>query len=496
MTDSNFLLDTSLDSGTETEQKSGEVPHNVAFLIENGLTKDTPSDYEGIWPVIWDFAGQSVYRAIHPMFMSKESIHVLVMDLSQELSDPAQCRIRSKDCNEIVVRSPYSEDTNLDHIMRWMDLVDFIGTPKVSSHSVSTDAEALPRVILVGTHADSVRKEGKDPFKEMESVKKAVDKISTFETAKYFSGTFVIDNTKAGRPTKQEDPQIVSLRKRILKEAKSMPHTKKEIPLQWLRVEEKVNAMTREGKHYVLKQEFKADIAEKICHFNSKDDVEELLHFLQARGRVIYHGLADNAKGLVVLDPQWLITVLNQIITVNPTWKGEFGGISKHYQILEDKGYLSKALLNQAFEKINLEEDVRESLLSIMVEFNLICNSKGCLGEDYPYLVPCMLTQPRNQTRSLETCNGPLPVFLTFNTNYVPTGLFCRLVVLFWEWASQLCGYAIEPALFSNAARFNVSPSYHISLESYKTVIKLQIWTHELNSNLLEEQRFCEELLR
>ena len=241
MLDYHFFLDTQPD---EPEQ----VPPQVATLIENGLTRDTSSDHERIWPVIWDFAGQSVYRAIHPMFMSQEAIHVLVTDLRSELSTLAKCRYKSNDGNEGEVKSPYSEDTNLDHIMRWMDLVHSLQTPKIPSHTVHFEPETLPRVILVGTHADIVRKKGKDPCEEMELIKETLDTISPFETAKYFSGTFVVDNTKSGRPKEQEDPQIVCLRERILKEAKTMPHTNKEIPLQWLRVEENVDTMVRDGK--------------------------------------------------------------------------------------------------------------------------------------------------------------------------------------------------------------------------------------------------------
>ena len=91
--------------------------------------------------------------------------------------------------------------------------------------------------------------------------------------------------------------------------------------------------------------------------------------------------------------------------------------------------------------------------------------------------------------------NGPLPVFLTFNNNYVPSGLFCRLVVHFWEWTSQLCGSCTAPSLFSNVARFNVSEEYQLTLECHKTVIELKIWTPG-DSNKTEEERICEELLR
>ena len=81
--------------------------------------------------------------------------------------------------------------------------------------------------------------------------------------------------------------------------------------MQWLQVEQKVDKMVKEkGMHYVCKKRFTEDISGGICQFNDTNDVEELLHFLQARGGVIYKDLPENPDGLVVLDPQWLIKIL------------------------------------------------------------------------------------------------------------------------------------------------------------------------------------------
>ena len=295
-------------------------------------------------------------------------------------------------------------------------------------------------------------------------------------------------------PNREEDPRIVSLRAGLLDLAKKMPPIKEVIPKQWLLVEQKVDKMLKEeGKHYVSKKRFKEDIFGNICHFNDTDDVEELLHFLQARGRVIYQDLPENPDGLVVLDPQWLMKILLEIIMVSPPLKNQ-PVIEKDYQVLRKKGLLSQQLLNGAFEYLKLN-DIRDSLICIMESFDVICNSKNCKGEDYPYFVPCMLKSPKKNTRGTNMRTGPLPVFLTFNTNYIPSGLFCRLVVHFWEWASQLCGSWIDLSLFVDAARFNVSEVYQLTLECHKSVIEFKIWKPR-DSDKMEEKRICEELLR
>ena len=456
-------------------------------LVERGLKGNDTSDNEGIWPFVWDFAGKAVDHVIHPIFLSQEAIYVLVSDLTKKLGAPAQCWIRPPNHDEIEVNCPYVEDTNLDHIMRWLDLVHSLGRSEFQVRSADTN-EVLPPVVLVGTHADAVR----DPWKEMESVKETICRMAHPATLGHISKeSFFIDNTN---PNREDDPQIVSLRVELLNLAKKMPHINKVIPMQWLHVEQKVGEMVKEkGMHYVGKKRFVKDISGGICQFNDTNDVEELLHFLQNRGRVIYQDLPENPDGLVVLDPQWLIKILCEIITVSPPWKNN-PVVQKDYQVLGKKGLLSQQLLNRAFEHLGLN-DIRSSLIHIMESFDVICNSKNCKGEDYPYLVPCMLESPKKNTRGTDMRNGPLPVFLTFNTNYVPSGLFCRLVVHFWEWASQICGSCTAPSLFANAARFNVSKVYQLTLECHKTVIKLKIWTPR-DSDKTEEKRICEELLR
>ena len=136
-------------------------------------------------------------------------------------------------------------------------------------------------------------------------------------------------------------------------------------------------------------------------------------------------------------------------------------------------------------------------MIHIMESFDVICNSNKCKGEDYPFLVPCMLKSPKKNTRGTNMRNGPLPVFLTFKTNYVPSGLFCRLVVHLWEeCASKLCRDSrIAPSLFANDARFHVSKVYHLTLECHKTMIELIIWTSR-DSDKMKEKRICEKLLR
>ncbi|KAJ7369770.1 hypothetical protein OS493_036556, partial [Desmophyllum pertusum] len=365
--------------------------------------------------------------------------------------------------------------------MRWMDLVH--------SFKHVESGETLPPVILVGTHADLLLE---DPGDKVTKVKDII-----CDTARDFSNhiigkTFTVDNTLAGKQLDEEDPQIVSLRQEILKVGEGMPHTKMEVPLKWLQVENKVCDLASEGTNYITRENFKKDICDKICEFKIKDDFEVLLHFLHDRGTVVYHGCANEKRSLVVLNPKWLVDILCQIITVEKQ-NEEHTRIHNLRKDLRNKGILHAQLLDDACERLKLK-DVKESLLDIMKKFNLLCEYTSKEGSSI-YLVPCMLTsKPDNKPKPGN--QGPAPVYITFNTQYVPGGLFSRLIVLFVKYAERI--HSVQPKLYANFARLFIGKFTGVEFVCYKRVIKVRVWDYSnSNSNPVEkESQICSELLR
>lgn len=223
--------------GQKTNHKLN-IPEKITKLTAENLSKKKPVDDDRIWPVILDFAGQAIYRAIHPLFTSREAIYVLIFDLTKDLSALAQCFVKEQNCNEVKILAPDSNDTNLDHIMRWMDLVH--------SYKHCESGEILPPVILVGTHADVVEGDLSAKTKCVEDVKEKICN-TTRDFSEHIGKTFAVNNTLAGKEPSEEDPEIVSLREEILKVGDAMPHTKMEVPLRWLQVEDEVYDLVSRG---------------------------------------------------------------------------------------------------------------------------------------------------------------------------------------------------------------------------------------------------------
>lgn len=90
---------------------------------------------------------------------------------------------------------------------------------------------------------------------------------------------------------------------------------------------------------------------------------------------------------------------------------------------------------------------------------------------------------------------GCEPVFITFDTNYVPFGLFSRILVLFGEWAASRTNCE-RPQLFANAARFVIAECICLGFVCYKTVIKVHIWAMDDSNPVEREPEVLSEVSR
>ena len=396
------------------------------------------------------------------MFMSSDDIYLLVFDLTKKLSEKAGCRVNVEH-KELTATARDGEDTNLDHLLRWMDLIHSL------KKDFQSDGTSYPPVILVGTHADGVD----DPRKVIDSV---VEEKRVFDKKTYLphiASHLPIENSKSGESADHEE-EIGELRKKILELADKMPHTKRKIPLQWHRVEKEISQPVWQKKKYLQREAFRKDIVSHHCTFNSEEDFDELVYFLHGRGTIVYHEHDKKKDCLIVLNPQWLINVLCEIIKVKPN-KDEKAWIKEDRKELKNKGVLSGRLIDYTCSKENVDL-IKDSLISLMDKFNLICKwpektEEKRTGESQ-VLVPCMLTTFYEGKKEKEKENAA-PIYLTFRTKYVPFGLFCRLVVLFGKTPRFNNTYE----LYAKKARFALDNENHVlQLLCYKSVIKLQIF--------------------
>ena len=184
---------------------------------------------------LWDFAGQQLYYASHPVFLTSRAIYILVCNLSKSLHDTAQPCVRQGNHN-FTLDNPNGE-TNLENLLSWLSTVHSITQMRRQTRD---DAERelphlRPPVIIVGTHADK-------PFEDIATMKTKIQKAIA---GKDYEGhvvrpIFSIDNSvkliqrrleKVFRKDKNIDG-IQELRDKIIEVLRQEPYMKERIPVR------------------------------------------------------------------------------------------------------------------------------------------------------------------------------------------------------------------------------------------------------------------------
>ena len=188
--------------GDDDDQTSVTVPAEVAkytteyvgqmILQGQQAVHDSTSEDRIVTVELWDFAGQHLYYASHPVFFSPRGVYVLVHNLSKQLDALAEPCVR-QGTHDIFLENPNGE-TNMENLLSW--LVTVHGSRPIGGECVgNTEKDDLaylrPPVIIVGTHADM-------PVEDINVITSQIQRrISGKEYEKHVIRPFFnVDNTK------------------------------------------------------------------------------------------------------------------------------------------------------------------------------------------------------------------------------------------------------------------------------------------------------------
>lgn len=186
----------------DDDQTSVTIPAEVAKCTTEYLTQILPQGQQTVHDnnrkdpfvtlELWDFAGQHLYYASHPVFFSPRGVYVLVHNLSKRLDALAEPCVR-QGTHDIFLENPNGE-TNMENLLSW--LVTVHGSRPIGGECVgNTEKEDLaylrPPVIIVGTHADK-------PVEDINVITSQIQRgISGKEYEKHVIRPFFnVDNTK------------------------------------------------------------------------------------------------------------------------------------------------------------------------------------------------------------------------------------------------------------------------------------------------------------
>ena len=474
----------SVESVQEEKKDIVKIPDEVAESIKNLLKeveKKRVGDDAEMYSIVWDFAGQPVYYATHPLFLTQRAVYLLVFDLSRGLHARADPTVKQGMYSMIL--DNHDCKSNLDYLDFWMTWVASIANQD-ENQQIRLDQSPMniPPVFLVCTHADEPCG-GADPFVLAREV------FGSLETKPYknqlYKDVFVVDNTKSG--SKSECSEVKRLWEKVVAVAKELPQMKEDYPIKWLRFEKALQTKVKDGKKWISLEDTK-QIAFKMCHIEDDREFTTLLNFLHDQRILIHFDSSPLLNNMVILDPQWLVDLFTSVITVKP---GPYEG--KEAELLcrlQTEGIMEYKLLELVWDPLSIPKEMFPSLLEIMEKFSLLCpwqSSDASCGKQY--LVPSMLMSPPPRNIIKLVASAQIPSFyIRFESGQVPPGFFPRLVLQFFQWGQDEFWSSENPQLYANFARFYTSADDDCSviLLCHSSCIEVVVHRGNLCANLTE----------
>ncbi|XP_078384312.1 uncharacterized protein LOC144666796 isoform X3 [Oculina patagonica] len=443
---------------------------------------------------MWDFAGQHLYYASHPLFLSSQALYILVHNLSKPLHAPAQPCVRQGAC-DIHLENPNNQ-TNLENLLSWLATVHSVTQVKEETADGAQGKlpYLLPPVFIVGTHADK-------PHGNISVMNSEIQKrISGKEYEKHVVRPFFsIDNTSSllqsrikrffGQGPKQGKHQadqegcingIQELRNRIMEVLRQGPYMGQKIPVRWFLFEKVIEALIAKQIYHRSLQQLQ-HYAKKECFLKDADEFAAMISFYHDLGVIIKH------RSTVVLKAQWLIDLLKQLITI-PHFNKMDPVHSKYWQELERDGTLSMEHVDHVFSKFIQQGVIKDDILDMMERFGLIAKFSASPSEE-KYFVPAQLKSSPEELCKMEPSHtDPCPLFLHFVHGFVPHGLFSQLVSRSIRWCCNTWPMQ-PPKLYQNGAWFVIGKQIHdFVLICKKSFIKILLRQRTPSHQVLGEK--------
>jgi GTPase SAR1 family protein len=397
---------------------------------------------------LYDFGGQDVFYSIHPYFLTRTGIYLVVFNMSH---------LRPKQTEENDAHSQQRQNKCLQYLSFWLNSV------AVNTKHIVNAKEVIAPIVLVGTHKDLVLEE-RDHHR--------ISRLLTRKFSHSIFWPFVAENTTNGLvyfPVKnvagEGDPTIDSLMETVITKVKLSPHLSVMRPLCWFRIIDILTA--REVATITFKEV--CDVAAE-CGIQLSS-VPTLLEFLHDMGVLMWFR-EGNLEDTIILDPiAYFVTPVTRIIC-DPGLHG--GDIHKAcwkqyrgaYDNLRQNRLANRKVLQFLLSGSDCSDKHSETLIELMLRFKLLVRwesmitSPSAVDTDELFIVPSLFLLSDNAVSCMEL-KYPLPpecpvitVYLLFaldektltfaleekhfwNNCFLPTGVFEHLGALALSW-SQL----------------------------------------------------------
>jgi GTPase SAR1 family protein len=348
---------------------------------------------------IYDYGGQEVFNAIHPFFLTKYGLYVVVFDMRQ--------LVKSAEEKE--------KEECLKNLRFWLN--------SVSLHSYDEDRREMAPIILVGTRKDIVS----SPEDHEE-----ISKVLSSNLGDHSCWNFLISNRhglgKKGNTTfcyfpvsnklsYDEDETFREFMKEMESAIASSHFMQKKLPLVWLQVMDKMKERAEEG--CFLTYEKALSIANE-CGMSEKS-IPYLLKFMHEMGLAMWHEEVS-LRDVIIMDAvKYFVTPATMIICKHVQREGDHDATwhlmpihekcrktySDDWKMMLQYGFVSEQLLDALLSGYTQKENVRKLMLCYGLLLNLnddhskasVIHSNSLFGAGY--LVPSLFN-PREEAREAE----------------------------------------------------------------------------------------------
>ena len=398
---------------------NSDVNDIVQKVMEYASTPISQERSQETWMRVWDCGGQHVFRTILPAFVTSRSMFVLMFDARQYFE--RTCISCTNFNGKVITQNEYLTTQQL--LLRWMATIHSALCQKSAkpSESLSNDNDLFveyPKILLVGTHADSPQvKENRQKI-----VRSLNDACESKPYSRILEGCCFVDNTTAGH--EKEDKTYATIREKIHSMGKELAIP---TPLSWILFRKYLTEYSK-SKPVVEISEILAIAS--ACKIPEKS-ISSVLQFYHSFGVFYHYSHIPGLSQKVIANPHWLIKVIGSLLSLEgfePKVGTQF-----MWSRLHKYGILLERLLNAVLIK---QEHLSPSEITALLKYFLIIaemntHSKKHCFKGKEYFVPSMLKPDKKILTKRQKCDfSAEPLFLTFSTNYLPPGFFTRFAAV------------------------------------------------------------------
>ena len=369
---------------------------------------------------ILDFAGDKEYQSYFHMFLRSQAIYVIVFNMAEFAEDSLR-----------------DLTTKIKSLHFWLE--------SVCSHVTSSTP-----IFLVGTHRGNMERSTmerinenlKRNFWELFCGELVVNKVDEL----FF---FPVENSLG-----QNDGGIQIFQRAIIATVEELKETiGRNIPLSWIQIQDALISMKSDkgAKVCVRFEEFPTVFDNFIC----TNWTEETLEYFHEKGFMMY---LNKGPKRVLLNPDVLIDIIIRLITKQPEGIPQ-RSYRRHWNLLQEKGMLTKFLLEFLLESVLLKMESKEDVTAFLEEYDLICllthKMAPLNGERLTptYFVPALLPISTDENIQLWKDRSTDKKFFVFFKKFLPEPLFHCLLSRAHK-NSKVQFPRSQPLVYRDAGRF------------------------------------------